>query len=110
MSKMELNSQVITDAAKSGKLNRGLRSRHITMIAVGGAIGTGLFVASGATVSQAGPGGALVAYLAIGCMVYFLMTSLGEMATLLPTSGSFETYGTRFVDPAFGLRLDGIIG
>ncbi|MFE4429957.1 amino acid permease [Peribacillus butanolivorans] len=105
MSKMELNSQVITDAAKSGKLNRGLRSRHITMIAVGGAIGTGLFVASGATVSQAGPGGALVAYLAIGCMVYFLMTSLGEMATLLPTSGSFETYGTRFVDPAFGFTL-----
>ncbi|WP_203362935.1 amino acid permease [Bacillus sp. REN10] len=88
-----------------GKLERGLRSRHITMIAIGGAIGTGLFVASGATISQAGPGGAFVAYLAIGCMVYFLMTSLGEMATYLPVSGSFETYGTRFVDPAFGFTL-----
>nr|WP_195892907.1 amino acid permease [Bacillus massiliigorillae] len=102
---MEYHSPEVTGATKVGKLNRGLRSRHITMIAVGGAIGTGLFVASGATVSQAGPGGALIAYLAIGCMVYFLMTSLGEMATFLPTSGSFETYGTRFVDPAFGFTL-----
>lgn len=91
--------------APSVKLERGLRSRHISMIAIGGAIGTGLFVASGATISQAGPGGAFVAYLAIGCMVYFLMTSLGEMATYLPVSGSFETYGTRFVDPAFGFTL-----
>lgn len=89
----------------SGQLNRGLRSRHIAMIAIGGSIGTGLFVASGATIGQAGPGGAFVAYLAIGCMVYFLMTSLGEMATYLPTSGSFEAYGTRFVDPAFGFTL-----
>lgn len=105
MSNVELDTQVISNSTQSGKLNRGLRSRHITMIAVGGAIGTGLFVASGATVSQAGPGGALVAYLAIGCMVYFLMTSLGEMATYLPTTGSFETYGTRFVDPAFGFTL-----
>lgn len=105
MSKMEFHSPVIKSATQNGQLNRGLRSRHITMIAVGGAIGTGLFVASGATVSQAGPGGALLAYLAIGCMVYFLMTSLGEMATFLPTSGSFETYGTRFVDPAFGFTL-----
>ncbi|WP_434024433.1 amino acid permease [Neobacillus mesonae] len=107
MAKIEtLNTTNMESApSKAGKLNRGLRSRHITMIAIGGAIGTGLFVASGATVSQAGPGGALAAYIAIGCMVYFLMTSLGEMATFLPVSGSFETYGTRFVDPAFGFTL-----
>ncbi|MCD2256934.1 amino acid permease [Agrilactobacillus fermenti] len=75
------------------------------MIAMGGSIGTGLFVASGSAISQAGPGGALVAYIGIGIMVYFLMTSLGEMATFLPVSGSFATYATRFVDPALGFAL-----
>ena len=86
-------------------LKRSLKHRHLSMIAIGGAIGTGLFVASGATISTAGPGGAIVAYSVIGLMVYFLMTSLGEMATLMPVSGSFETYATRFVDPALGFAL-----
>ncbi|WP_018608774.1 amino acid permease [Uliginosibacterium gangwonense] len=87
------------------KLRRSLRTRHLTMIAIGGSIGTGLFVASGASVAQAGPGGALVAYAVIGLMVYFLMTSLGEMAAYMPVAGSFSTYGSRFVDPAFGFAL-----
>ncbi|WP_139796304.1 amino acid permease [Sporomusa malonica] len=77
----------------------------MNMIAIGGAIGTGLFVASGASISTAGPGGALIAYGAIGIMVYFLMTSLGEMATYLPLSGSFGTYAARFVDPALGFAI-----
>ncbi len=75
------------------------------MIALGGSIGTGLFVASGSAISTAGPGGALLAYVGIGIMVYFLMTSLGEMATYLPVSGSFSTYATRFVDPALGFAM-----
>ncbi len=53
------------------KLRRSLKARHMNMIALGGAIGTGLFVAGGETVSTAGPGGALVAYAFIGMMVYF---------------------------------------
>jgi lysine-specific permease len=88
-----------------GELKRSLKARHMNMIAIGGAIGTGLFVASGASISTAGPGGALVAYGVIGIMVYFLMTSLGEMATYLPIPGSFETYATRFVDPALGFAI-----
>lgn len=87
------------------KLKRGLKSRHITMISLGGTIGTGLFLASGSAISAAGPGGALMAYALIGIMVYFLMTSLGEMAAYMPTSGSFSTYATRFVDPALGFAL-----
>lgn len=86
-------------------LKRELKSRHIAMISLGGTIGTGLFLASGASVAQAGPGGALVAYALIGVMVYFLMTSLGEMAAYMPTSGSFSTYATKFVDPAFGFAM-----
>lgn len=92
------------------QIKRNLKARHLTMIAIGGSIGTGLFLATGASIQTAGPGGALIAYGAIGIMVYFLMTSLGEMATLMPVSGSFSTYASRFVDPAFGLHLVGIIG
>ena len=88
-----------------GELKRTLQARHLNMIAIGGAIGTGLFFASGSAVSQSGPGGALFAYAVMGLLVYFLMTSLGEMATLLPISGSFEAYATRFVDPALGFAL-----
>ncbi|GMG94014.1 amino acid permease [Cupriavidus metallidurans] len=86
-------------------LRRELRARHLTMIAIGGSIGTGLFVASGATIAQAGPGGALAAYILIGAMVYFLMTSLGELAAYMPVSGSFATYGALYVDEGFGFAL-----
>ena len=89
----------------SPELQKSLKSRHITMISLGGTIGTGLFLASGASIAQAGPGGALVAYALIGLMVYFLMTSLGEMAAYMPTSGSFSTYAAKFVDPAFGFAM-----
>lgn len=88
-----------------GEIRRDLKTRHLSMIAIGGSIGTGLFLASGNAIHTAGPGGALVAYIAIGIMVYFLMTSLGEMATYMPVSGSFSTYASRFVDPAFGFAL-----
>ena len=89
----------------SNTVLRQLKTRHLSMIAIGGSIGTGLFMASGSAIHTAGPGGALLAYAAIGLMVYFLMTSLGEMATYLPTSGSFATYAARFVDPSLGFAL-----
>lgn len=84
------------------QLKRGLSARHMSMIAIGGAIGTGLFVASGGTIAQAGPGGALLAYAVIGFMVFLLMQTLGEMATHLPVPGAFSEYATRFVSPSFG--------
>lgn len=87
------------------ELKRELKARHLAMIAIGGAIGTGLFVGTGVSLSTAGPGGTLAAYAIIGIMVYFLMTSLGEMATYMPVSGSFESYATKFVDPALGFAL-----
>ncbi|MCI5825857.1 MAG: amino acid permease [Arcanobacterium sp.] len=95
----------LSTSSGSQQLHRGLRARHLNMIAIGGAIGTGLFVASGGTISQAGPGGALVAYALIGIMVFFLMQSLGEMAAYMPVAGSFGEYGTRFVSPSFGFAM-----
>lgn len=90
---------------QEGNLQRKLKARHLSMIAIGGAIGTGLFFASGSAISQAGPGGALMAYAIMGMLVYFMMTSLGEMATQIPIAGSFEVYANRFVDPALGFTL-----
>ncbi|MCM3318190.1 amino acid permease [Rummeliibacillus stabekisii] len=87
------------------KLKRSLKSRHISMISLGGTIGTGLLLASGNSVAEAGPGGALLAYGLIGVMVFFLMTSLGEMAAYMPVSGSFSTYASKFVDPSLGFAL-----
>ena len=95
----------MTTSSPNTQVKRHLKTRHLSMIAIGGCIGTGLFMASGTAIHSAGPGGALVAYAAIGLMVYFLMTSLGEMATWLPTSGSFATYASRYVDPSLGFAL-----
>ncbi|TDM42290.1 amino acid permease [Macrococcoides goetzii] len=87
------------------QMDRDLKTRHISMIAIGGSIGTGLFMASGAVISQAGPGGAIVAYAIIGIMIYFLMTALGELATFYPVSGAFNAYASRFIDPAAGFTV-----
>lgn len=75
------------------------------MISLGGTIGTGLFLASGGAIHSAGPGGALVAYAVIGIMVYYLMTSLAEMAAFMPVAGSFRVYASKFVDPSFGFAI-----
>lgn len=87
------------------QLQRKLNTRLLNMIAIGGSIGTGVFLASGNAISIAGPGGTMVAYLVTGIMVYFLMTSLGEMAAYMPSTGSFYVYAENFVDPALGYAL-----
>ncbi|WP_042355461.1 amino acid permease [Bacillus rubiinfantis] len=100
----ETYSESIESSTETG-LRRSLKSRHLTMISLGGTIGTGLFLASGGAIHTAGPGGAIVSYLIIGIMVYFLMQSLAEMASYMPVAGSFSTYATKFVDPSLGFAL-----
>ena len=94
-----------TSLPESGELHREIGQRQLTMIAIGGAIGTGLFFASGGAISQAGPGGALLAYALMGLAVYAMMQSLGEMATQLPIPGAFEAYAERFIDPSLGFAF-----
>ncbi|MEH7416281.1 amino acid permease [Neobacillus drentensis] len=94
-----------TSKENSNELKRSLKSRHLTMISLGGTIGTGLFLASGGAIHSAGPGGAILSYLVIGVMVYFLMQSLAEMGAYMPVAGSFSTYATKFVDPSLGFAL-----
>ncbi|GJJ70284.1 hypothetical protein EMPS_02633 [Entomortierella parvispora] len=88
-----------------GAVKRDLKSRHLQMIAIGGTIGTGIFLSSGGSVAAAGPLGALISYTIVGIMVYFICTSLGEMSAYLPLPGAFTTFGSRFVDPALGFGL-----
>ncbi len=100
----EYNSD-LTLQQETTELKRSLKSRHLTMISLGGTIGTGLFLASGGAIHSAGPGGAIMSYLVIGIMVYFLMQGLAEMGAYMPVAGSFSTYATKFVDPSLGFAL-----
>jgi S-methylmethionine transporter len=77
-------------------------SRHLVMIAMGGVIGSGLFVSSGYTISQAGPLGAVIAYLVGAFVVYLVMACLGELAIAYPVSGAFHIYAARSIGPATG--------
>jgi lysine-specific permease len=88
-----------------GILAKRLEARHINMMAIGGSIGTGLFLASGYAISVAGPGGALLAYIAMAVIVYFLMTSLAEMSAFKPSAGSFCDYSTMYVGKSFGVAM-----
>lgn len=74
-----------------GGLQAGLKNRHLSMIAIGGVIGAGLFVGSGSGIAAAGPA-ILVSYALVGAMVVLVMRMLGEMAAARPTSGSFSAY------------------
>jgi GABA permease len=74
-----------------GGLQSGLKRRHVTMIALGGVIGAGLFVGSGAVINQTGPA-AVLSYLAAGALVILVMRMLGEMAVANPSTGSFADY------------------
>lgn len=87
------------------QLKRNLQSRHLQMIAIGGTIGTGLFIGSGGAIANAGPAGALIAYIFVGTLVYSVMVALGEMATYLPVSGAFTVYASRFVDHSLAFSM-----
>ena len=76
------------------QLSKSLKPRHLSMIAIAGVIGAGLFVGSGAAIQQAGPG-ILVAYAAAGLVVILVMRMLGEMAAANPETGSFSTYADK---------------
>jgi lysine-specific permease len=75
------------------------------MIALGGSIGTGIFLASGYSIALGGPGGAMIGYLLISIIVYFLMTSLGELSVYRPSSGSLCDYGYEYVSESFGFAM-----
>jgi GABA permease len=85
-------------------LERGLKNRHLSMIAIGGVIGAGLFVGSGAAINEAGPG-VIVSYALTGALVVLVMRMLGEMAAAQPDTGSFSAYADRAIGPWAGFTI-----
>ncbi|AMD19545.1 HCL606Cp [Eremothecium sinecaudum] len=86
----------------TSEVKRELKARHISMISLGGTIGTGLFISTRVPLSQAGPVGSLIAYIFMGTIAYFVTQSLGEMATFIPVTSSFTVFSKRFLSPALG--------
>ncbi|KAF2763170.1 AAT family amino acid transporter [Pseudovirgaria hyperparasitica] len=87
------------------QLSRRLKGRHLQMIAIGGSIGTGLFIGSGSALAKGGPASLVLAFGLIGIMLYCTVHALGEMAVMYPVSGSFATFSSRFIDPAWGFAM-----
>ncbi|KAL6864054.1 amino acid permease/ SLC12A domain-containing protein [Trichoderma novae-zelandiae] len=84
-------------------LHRGLKARHISMIAIGGALGTGLIVGTGKALAQAGPGSLLISYVFLGLVVYCVMASLGEMAAYLPLT--MTSYPARYCSRSLAFAM-----
>ena len=89
----------------SAPLQRAMSTRHLVMISLGGAIGTGLFLGSGEVIAQTGPVGAIISYLLGGIIAYMVMLCLGELAVHMPESGSFGAYAKRYIGPGTGYTI-----
>ncbi|KAI4167706.1 MAG: hypothetical protein LQ343_006986 [Gyalolechia ehrenbergii] len=101
----EGSSGVVEGEVQNGKLERGLKGRHMQMIAIGGSIGAGLFVGSGSAFHNGGPGSVLIAFMIVGAMLLFTVQALGELAVLYPVNGAFFTYACRFLDESWGFAM-----
>ncbi|BGP45246.1 hypothetical protein JCM10450v2_001063 [Rhodotorula kratochvilovae] len=87
------------------QLQRKMTSRHVAMISIGGAIGTGLFLGTASALERGGPLGLLLGYSIMGTIVYAVMVALGEMASVLPIPGGQVTLAARFVNGPFGFTV-----
>ncbi|MFV5524776.1 amino acid permease [Acinetobacter variabilis] len=98
-------SQHSSVEGQTPSLKRAMGTRHLIMLSLGGAIGTGLFMGSGEVISQAGPLGAVLAYIIGGLIAYMVMLCLGELAVHLPVSGSFGAFATHYIGPGTGYMV-----
>ncbi|KAL5451506.1 hypothetical protein PMIN07_008279 [Paraphaeosphaeria minitans] len=86
-------------------VKRGLKTRHLSMMALAGIIGPGLLVGAGGALANGGPASLLIGFGVIGIIAFSIMQSLGELTTLYPTGGAFTQLSDRFVDKAFGVAV-----
>lgn len=90
---------------ESQGLKREMNSRQLAMIGIGAIIGTGLFLNSGYTIKNAGPGGTLICYLFGAVVMYLVMVCLAELSVVFPKAGSFQEYSARLISPGFGSAI-----
>jgi amino acid transporter len=102
---IERESQDRDPEKPEGGLHRKLSNRHLQMIAIGGSIGTGLFVGSGSALSAGGPASLIIDFCVIGFMLFNVCMALGELSVVFPVHGSFATHSSRFLDPAWGFAM-----
>ncbi|XWX01410.1 hypothetical protein V2A60_009438 [Cordyceps javanica] len=100
----DLRSATVENA-QTGGLMRSLKGRHLQMIAIGGSVGAGLFVASGKALAVGGPAALLLAFSVVGIMLFCTCQALGELAVVFPIAGSFSSWSTRFLDPSWGFAM-----
>lgn len=96
-----MSNETYHSSTKNGELQRSLSNRHLQFIAIGGAIGTGLFMGSGKTISLAGPS-ILIIYMIIGFMVFLVMRALGELLLSNLQYKSFIDFSTDLIGPWAG--------
>lgn len=89
----------------SAPLKRAMSTRHLVMLSLGGAIGTGLFLGSGEVIAQTGPVAAIIAYVLGGLIAYMVMLCLGELAVHMPVAGSFGAYAQKYIGPGTGYMI-----
>lgn len=90
------------DIDPNSGVKRGLKTRHLSMMALAGIIGPGLLVGAGGALAKGGPASLLIGFGVIGIIAFSIMQSLGELTTLYPTGGAFTGLADRFVDKSFG--------
>jgi amino acid transporter len=86
-------------------MKKELTLRHLMMIAIGGSVGTGLFVNSGAALSTGGPASLIIGWVVVATMMFSTSIALGELCVTFPVTGGFTTYATRFIDLSFGFAM-----
>ncbi|CAK5263389.1 unnamed protein product [Mycena citricolor] len=101
----DVTSQEVPHDGEAGHMHRTLKGRQVSMIAIAGTLGTGLFLGSGKALTNGGPVGAFLGYLIVGILVGFMMYSLGEMMVWDPSAGGFIEFSSRYVDPAMGFAM-----
>ncbi len=97
----EHGTTVEVKIAAQGGLHRALKARHLSMIALGGALGSGLLITTGATLSKGGPAALLISYCVIGSLVIVVLTAIGEIATWRPIASGFTGYAAAYVGKLF---------
>lgn len=99
------DERVAAEDTTDPHMHRALKGRHVSMIAIAGTIGTGLFLGSGKAIASGGPVGAVLGYFIVGMLVGLMMYSLGEMMVYDPSAGGFIEFSRRYVDDAMAFTM-----